>query len=151
MPVTFDVMLPESTTTVRVRSGYVVRMLAIAIAAASAPLIVLIVFLFHVEGAVFLALLVATVVTIGMLAVILGQTYRAASHQAIHLHPHKIVFDYMTGAQAFEFLSPNDWQLDERGANWVMVSCKDGSSKTIPKSAFPSLREDVRAFYQAAT
>lgn len=143
--------MPEAIATIRVERGYVSRWLAIAVAIAGIVHAGLTFLLFRVEGAVFLALLIGDIVAVLVLAIILAKTYRNARHQAIHLHPRKIVFDYATGVQTFEFQSPEEWVLSERGGDWVIAVHRDGSSKAIPKAAFPSLRKDVQSFYGVAT
>jgi hypothetical protein len=82
-----------------------------------------------------------------VLAWALARTYRRALTQTIQLFPDKIVFDYITYKREYSFSTATEWKLEDAGNNWRLTALTDGSTKSIPISAFPDLGNKVRSFY----
>ncbi len=142
-------MFPETSLTVQVSQAYVGKWLALTAWLSSAIPLGLGAFMWHFGFNAAIAFGVA--ITVIFLAWVLLRTYSQGLKQAIHLHPNKIIFDYITYKQELSFGSPGEWHISEEKGNWKIKSLSDQSFKLVPKSAFPQLKAIAGRFYAAET
>ena len=142
-------MFPETSLTVKVSPGYVVKWLVVTALLASAIPLGLVAFMWH--SGFNAALATGVAITVIFVLWVLLRTYRNGVKQAIHLHQNKIIFDYITYTQEFSFVSPGEWHISEENGNWKIKSLSDRSFKLVPKSAFPQLKAIAGRFYAAET
>ncbi len=132
--------------TININNHYVIRCIVLSLIVGIVPIICISWFIYNTENLEQL-LFIPPFVTV-ILIIILVHTYMSAGKQNIVLQKNRIVFNWSTISQSFEFNNVRDFCVKDKGCLWIVYSITDGSRMKITKHAFPGFSHIVDKYYK---